>query len=910
MESKKESRPTAGSARRAVVLILAAFLVVGLSMAQWLRRPSVARAQDAANQADAAGDGTQSPADVLAPVAPQPNPNDIAGCQSARQAYEDTLPVPSPTPGTAPFVGFVVQLVNESNQVLLAAADAAGVRNPPNSNNGLIPVLPREGSWVMQPFGTKLTWPDGTPQNTLTIDIPQGWENTVCGTSHGSGPVKVGCVGPLFWARTGCTFDVANNIAQCETGDCSGNYDCSKAFLTGIGPRTFTEWTFGDQANILPNGIARSAPDISVVDGASINVDIEPIGPSEPSAVPNGQNANTWLGFTTASTQPGSPSNLPLVQCGEDLRTPSACPVGGFQLLRNQLGMFVKCAPGSYCADKNDPNGTDLAACFSNCGFYEFLGGNDTSPTAPCPGFRCPGVPASNCDPATDITCYNHRTFCCFVAEGDPQKIYSTGCTAVDPGMPSPPSQCPGHQNAECWSARPLGPDPGTCSCAGVIKTSPCPSNVCTNQWGPAPANVNQPPFLTCAQIAANAPGGQGSPSQCIGDDTIHTVMPRGLTWPNDPETYFSDAKAYRIVFAPGAFAQGSQVPAITPSGPVPLCSELPTAYGYSIEYGGPNSGSKDCDNEVNKNGAQFAGAVLNPGTGPGQHLWACRLGPGVPANGFQVLCRWHAASPTATPTSSGSPTSTPTPTPTPTSTPTGGGGTPTPTLTPTATPTATPTPGTTTVFEGTSIDVHTGPGQTVINTFTATNTTTTAESISTLTIELSNPKLFQALTLSNDDTGQDGEGVDTPANTNTFTFSPAISLPAGATTSFTLTTTVSFNPKGKGAMNFFKPTLTGVAYAAAVGDAPDADSSSMPWSIALLAGFALLAMTIRSRRLVLVGGAMILLVAIGGCGGGGSSGSGGGGQPSSNVSVTGAGTQGPTSGLPLQMFHITSSKK
>ena len=46
----------------------------------------------------------------------------------------------------------VVQLVNCSNQALLGAADAAG-RGPNDPNpTGIVPVFPREGTWVMEPF--------------------------------------------------------------------------------------------------------------------------------------------------------------------------------------------------------------------------------------------------------------------------------------------------------------------------------------------------------------------------------------------------------------------------------------------------------------------------------------------------------------------------------------------------------------------------------------------------------------------------------------------------------------------------------------------------------------------------------------------------------------------------------------
>src|SRR4029077_4203879 len=72
-------------------------------------------------------------------------------CEAQRAAFEATLPVPTPAaPGR-----YVVQLVNESDVTLLAAANAAHKPNEPP-----FPVLPREGTWVIPSMGT------------LTIDIP------------------------------------------------------------------------------------------------------------------------------------------------------------------------------------------------------------------------------------------------------------------------------------------------------------------------------------------------------------------------------------------------------------------------------------------------------------------------------------------------------------------------------------------------------------------------------------------------------------------------------------------------------------------------------------------------------------------------------------------------------------------
>jgi len=120
----------------------------------------------------------------------------------------DNLPTPTP------LLHKVVQLVNCSNQRVLGAANAAHVYGSPPT-----PVLPREKTWVMEPFPV----PSGAPANSnvLTIDIPTNWEDTS----------PKGSTGPNFWVRTGCRYDVANGLAQCETGGCSGFYDCSAALL-------------------------------------------------------------------------------------------------------------------------------------------------------------------------------------------------------------------------------------------------------------------------------------------------------------------------------------------------------------------------------------------------------------------------------------------------------------------------------------------------------------------------------------------------------------------------------------------------------------------------------------------------------------------------------------------------------
>lgn len=482
-----------------------------------------------------------------------------ASCEAARDAFEASLPVPVPTPGR-----YVVQLVNESDVTVLAAANAAHVAGQPPKS-----VLPREGTWII------------APRSVLTVDIPVEWESTI----------PVGSVGPVFWARTGCRYDVDHDFAQCETGDCGGVYDCSKAGRTPPGPKSLAEWTFRDN-----NGHA--APDISVVDGVNLNMDIEPVGP----------HSDTVMGPVDPAFWLGS-ANLPLTKCGGDLRQGCASE---FALRREQLSFFIQGSDGAQ----------DVVGCFSNCGQYKFQG----QLTGACAAeFRCAGEPPFACDPNLDTeagrACYYWKAFCCVVPEGDPDGVYTQQCTADD--------QC--RQSAGCWNK---GLPQSVCSCRAFNASPDCPPDVCTNQN--SEKIVFQPPFGLCSDLT----DATGRPQDCIGDDTFHEVMPRGLTWPNDPETYYSDAKAYRVVFAPG----GTSLP-ISDSGPIPPCSSLPEAYGYERERA-------NCAGPINA-GAVFAGARPSlpctessdcavGGCNPSTHhcdSWECQVNDGDGTNA--VLCRW-----------------------------------------------------------------------------------------------------------------------------------------------------------------------------------------------------------------------------------------------------------------------------
>jgi hypothetical protein len=504
--------------------------------------------------------------------------------------YQNSLPVPSPKPGFS----YVVQLVNESDVTLLAAANAAHQGNA--MPNGPIPppfvVQPREGTWVMQPKGAP------NNGNILTIDIPPEWENTVCPQSN----PNCGANGPRFFARTGCKYDVDHNLAQCETGSCGDAYDCGKQALrtpplasAGRAPLTIVEWTFNAQG-----AQGYTYPDISLVDGVSITADVQAIG-RHCAGKPGVPGEPNWLS-----------QNQPLAIHGRDLREADRC-IPAFRLTRGEVGQLIE----------GQGNPQDVVGCFTNCGRYEY-----------------PRTPDKMCDPTTDQRCKAWLAFCCFAPPGDPNHIYTRECTRDD--------QC--LQDAGCWNK---GDGPSTCACRAYIKNETCPADVCTHPYTEANKS-SQPPFGRCTDVT-------NDPNACIGDDTVHAVFPGGYTWPNDPQTYVSDARAYRIIFAPG----GTTVP-ITQSGPVPHCNTLPAAYQYEVQ--------KQICRDVIAQGAQFAGAHVSPacttkddcpiipGSDPPARFgcdplhkrcasWSCRTNDGGPVAAGSLLCNWAEAAASPTPT-------------------------------------------------------------------------------------------------------------------------------------------------------------------------------------------------------------------------------------------------------------------
>jgi len=501
----------------------------------------------------------------------------------------------------------VIQLVNCSNATLLGTANAAQTKG-----FAPLPVLPREGTWIMQPFNPQAP---ANGLNVLTIDIPLQWENTVCPkNAHG---MCQGIVGPRMWARTGCRYDLSFDKAQCETGGCSGAYDCSAALQSASVGTTVAEWTFNQPVSsqtLPPNnwcmgdgqppsgaGVVadcKDFPDISAVDGVNLNMDIQPLGgaPHDPFDALGGHDIQ-WLA-----------EQYPLTVHGQDMRAGANCNLGGFQLLRSFLATGKPYGFVILDSSGKPLNGDSTVACFSNCGRYAF-------PKPP------PEHCAEDANNPDGTLCYRWKAFCL----GDPSKYGKPCMTDKD---------CP--VAGACWN-NPGSALNNTCQGRAFIKNSMClnnPQTTCpylTYPYGyvdPVNGTIfksTQPPFGLCADVKPPHANPDSIEPACIGDDTLHMVMPKAYTWPNDPQVYGGDAPAYRVIFAPG----GNSVP-ITPTSTIPFCKDLAAESNkYDL-----TSNLRDCKGPIDY-GALFA--VANPFG----KSWACDLDP-TGAGDEGVICRWN----------------------------------------------------------------------------------------------------------------------------------------------------------------------------------------------------------------------------------------------------------------------------
>lgn len=519
--------------------------------------------------------------------------------------YLAALPVPPPK---GPNIKRQVQLINCSDQVILGAANAAHAAGQPP-----YPVFPQSGTWVMQPF------PAVNNTNVLTIDIPTQWY----------GQFKSGGVAPNFWGRTGCRYDPVANRAQCETGGCGGQYDCSSADLSPPPATTLAEWTFYQESG----GIFIDSPDISAVNGANLTIDIAPVGGD--ALDPNNPKDFHWLNW-----------NYPLTVHGADLRENSKClsangAGGDFVVKRSDINTTQSIEPnypllGYVVVDSSGnptmPAGNNTLACLSNCGRYKFP----------------QEVGKPGCDPKTDANCYAWLTFCA----GDPGVSYGQSCN-VDADCPQ--NQASANLNVACFKKN--GPNnPGQCEISAFYKGSasacngvkdPQPSGpastvACNNTYGsvnPLDGDdstkydwADQPPVGSCSNVVF-APTKQKA--HCIGDDTLHAVLHGAYTWPNDPEVFTGDSSVYRIIFSPGGRGSAPITPA---QKGLPTCSTLPANYQYA-------SNRTNCSIAVEHQGVVLGIArVANGGSNKWQsngHDWPCFVDQrGAGDNG--IVCRWN----------------------------------------------------------------------------------------------------------------------------------------------------------------------------------------------------------------------------------------------------------------------------
>jgi len=489
----------------------------------------------------------------------------------------------------------------------------------------------------MQPYGTKGT-PDNPNPNVLTIDIPQQWENTYCPPHQKCPSIE----GPRFWARTGCRYDPVANRAQCETGSCGDQYDCSSAGLVDSGFTSLTEWTFARPVSGNGMSILQDYPDISLVDGANLNVDILPVDPEGAVGLeamcPDGPLQGQYKCNPTAPTdQHWLMYNYPLTVHAADLRandptTNQSCTDANnnsFILKRSDIDKTS--TYGFVIEDQNGkltPPGDYPMACFTNCGKYEF-------PATPTKG--------SNCNPnnPNDPGCYPWWVYC--AGNGS---LYNQSCKVdsdcVVNGQPTVYASCykntsPDQTTGFC-ALRAFYQNPSTTCPTGVPTGPPTPGSpasqvACTFTYGSlnpligsGPNSLDysdQPPTLPCSSV--KRPDGTLLP--CVGDDTIHQVMHGAYTWPNDPTTFGGDSPVYRIVFSPG----GTSVPITPATKGIPLCSALPSNYGYAQNF---VNAAASVLNE---------GAVLTIANNKGM-LWPGSIGSQRANSTVGVLCRWQPA--------------------------------------------------------------------------------------------------------------------------------------------------------------------------------------------------------------------------------------------------------------------------
>lgn len=532
--------------------------------------------------------------------------DDPAGAVCGSAEYLANLPVKSPKD---PNTKRQVQLVNCSDQILLGAANAARAANQP-----AWPVFPQEDTWVMQPFN-----PNNPTNydNVLTIDIPPQWYGQHVGGNTGN-----------FWARTGCRYDEVANRAECETGGCSSQYDCSSANVSPPPATSIVEWTFYQQFSTY----FFDSPDISAVNGANLTIDVSPRGGDD--LDPLNPKDFHWLNW-----------NYPLTVHGADLREPGNCQTSStniFQIFRSDIDKTINSERPNYPylgyvivdgnGDPTMPTGNNSLACQNNCGKYKF-------PVE---------VAKPGCDAKTDPQCYFWDVFCA----GDPAIEYGQSCDTDADCL-----KFNGGVDYHVACFKKSGPQgKGTCelraffngtvsACNGIMgdqPTGPTSKIACTNTYGSINPLDNdkqtkydwadQPIVGKCSDVVFVGTGKKGA---CIGDDTLHKILHGAYTWPNDPQVYQSDAPVYRIVFSP----EGRGKAPITAAQALPACDNLPANYK-------PAANRMHCSTNINGQNAFYGLAeVQNAGPQKWQSTgedWPCSAGSQRGDTVQGVLCYWN----------------------------------------------------------------------------------------------------------------------------------------------------------------------------------------------------------------------------------------------------------------------------
>lgn len=153
-------------------------------------------------------------------------------------------------------------------------------------------------------------------------------------------------------------------------------------------------------------------------------------------------------------------------------------------------------------------------------------------------------------------------------------------------------------------------------------------------------------------------------------------------------------------------------------------------------------------------------------------------------------------------------------------------------------------------------------PGQTVAaGSFMLNNTSSGAESVNSVTLTVSDPNLYSSLALTATVSGTPHTvTVSPPTSSTVFTFSPALSVPAGGSASFSLSATISTTPAMLERRRFEYATILDWPGAGGLG--------SLETGLGLLALVLMIVLpAVRRRTLILLALLMVLAASETGCG-------------------------------------------